>query len=57
MKPNEFVSTLADPLSDYLAFRSLGGIESTCHAQMLRHFDRFLHQHGFRGSRPTRPVI
>jgi len=57
MSPDKFVSTLADRLSDYLAFRRLGGLESTHHAQMLRYFDRFLHQHRFQGSRPTRPVI
>jgi integrase len=57
MKPGEFVSTLADRLSDYLAFRRLGGIESSHHAQLLRGFDRFAHEHGFQGSRPTRLVI
>ena len=57
MKSGEFVSTLADRLSDYLAFRRLGGSESTYHAQLMRDFDRFVHQHGFQGSRPTRPVI
>ena len=57
MRRVEFVSPLAARLTDYLAYRRLGGMSSTHVVQMLRYFDRFVDRHGFQGARPTRALV
>ena len=57
MKHPVFVSVLAHRLSDFLAFRRLGGIDSPTEFRLLRHFDRFLYHEGSQGSWPSREVI
>jgi integrase len=57
MRRVEFVSPLARRLTDYLAYRRLGGMSSTHLAQMLRYFDRFIDRHGFQGVRLTRALV
>ncbi len=57
MKNTNFVSVLADRFSDYVAFRRLGGVDPDRQIGLLRFFDRFLGQEGFRGRWPTPQVI
>lgn len=57
MNPTDFVSCLSDHLSDYLAFRRLGGIEPKSQYRLLGYFDRFVHQQGFQVPWPTRELI
>ena len=52
-----FLSALGPRFSDFLAFRRVGGIDSKSDRELLRYFDRFLAQQGFRGPWPTREVI
>ena len=52
-----FLSALGHRFCDFLAFRRLGGIDSKSDRALLRYFDRFLAQQGFRGPWPTREVI
>ena len=52
-----FLSALGHRFSDFLAFRRVGGIDSKSDCALLRYFDRFLAQQGFRGPWPTREVI
>lgn len=47
MIQTEFISIFSDRLSDYLAFRQLGGIEPKSQHQLLSYFDHFVHQQGF----------
>ena len=57
MKNPDFVSVLADRFSDYVDFRRLGGVDPDRQIGLLRFFDRFLDQEGFRGRWPTPQVI
>lgn len=57
MQTPAFLSTLADRFSQYVAFRSLGGVDPHSQTQLLAPFDRLLHQEGFQGLWPTREVI
>ena len=57
MKNPNFVSVLADPFSDYVTFRHLGGVDPDRQIGLLRFFDRFLDQESFRGRWPTPQVI
>ena len=43
MIQTDFISIFSDRLSDYLAFRQLGGIEPKSQYQLLSYFDRFVH--------------
>ena len=51
--PTNFLSALADRFSDYVTFRRLGGVDSHSQILLLRYFDRFLYQQGFRGQWPA----
>jgi site-specific recombinase XerD len=53
----EFISIFSDRLSDYLAFRQLGGIEPKSQHQLLSYFDRFVHQQNFQEPWPSRKLI
>lgn len=57
MSELRFVSALSNRFSDFLAFRSVGRFDSTSDLDLLRYFDRFLDQQGFRGPWPTREVL
>jgi integrase len=57
MKAPDFLSVLADRFSDYVTFRRLGGVDPRRQTALLRFFDRFLDQVGFRGRWPTPKVI
>ncbi len=57
MSKPPFLSALGNRFSDFLAFRRLGGIDSKSDLALLRSFDRFLAQQGFRGLWPTRELI
>jgi site-specific recombinase XerD len=57
MKAPDFLSVLADRFSDFVTFRRLGGIDPRRQTALLRFFDRFLDQEGFRGRWPTPKVI
>jgi site-specific recombinase XerD len=57
MQSTVFVSVLADRLSDFVAFRSLGGVDPEGQSQLLKYFDRFLAQDGFQGASPTADVV
>ena len=57
MRGVEFIGPLAARLTDYLAYRRLGGMSSEHLARMLSYFDRFVHRHGFEGPRLTRALI
>jgi integrase len=57
MSERSFLSDLDNRFSDFLAFRRLGGIDTQNDLELLRYFDRFLAQQGFRGPWPTREVI
>jgi integrase len=57
MKNPEFLSVLAHRFSDFVDFRRSGGVDSYNQIQILRPFDRFLDQEGFRGPWPTREVV
>ena len=57
MKNPDFVSVLAERFSDYVTFRRLGGVDPKRQIGLLRFFDRFLDQEGFRGRWPTPQVI
>ncbi|MFQ5930580.1 MAG: tyrosine-type recombinase/integrase, partial [Acidobacteriota bacterium] len=52
-----FVSTLAERLSEYVKFRTLGGVDAGGQVRLLRHFDCFLHRDGFQGPWPPRDVV
>lgn len=52
-----FRSALADRFSQYIEFRRQGGVDSHSQTQLLRFFDRFLHEEGFQGRWPNRGVI
>ncbi|MDA9983112.1 tyrosine-type recombinase/integrase [Gammaproteobacteria bacterium] len=57
MIQTEFISIFSARLSDYLAFRQLGGIEPKSQRQLLGYFDRFVHQQGFQKPWPSRELI
>ena len=57
MIQTEFISIFSARLSDYLAFRQLGGIEPKSQHQLLSYFDRFVHQQGFQKPWPSRELI
>ena len=57
MPQPDFVSTLAERLSAYVEFRTLGGVDARAQIQLLRPFDRFLQQQGFQGPWPTRDLL
>ena len=57
MIQTDFISIFSDRLSDYLAFRQLGGIEPKSQHQLLGYFDRFVHQQGCQKPWPSRELI
>ncbi len=57
MSEHAFLSDLGNRFCDFLAFRRIGGIDAQNDFELLRYFDRFLAQQGFRGPWPTREVI
>jgi site-specific recombinase XerD len=57
MRSPTFRSALADRFSQYIEFRRQGGVDSHSQTQLLRFFDRFLHEEGFQGRWPNRGVI
>ena len=57
MKDPNFLSVLAGRVSDFVTFRRLGGVDPHRQIELLRLFDRFLHQEGFQGRWPTPEVI
>jgi integrase len=57
MNAPDFLSVLAERFSDFVTFRRLGGIDPRRQTALLRFFDRFLDQEGFRGRWPTPEVI
>ncbi len=57
MSKPDFLSVLAPRFCDFITFRRVGGVDGKSQRQLLRYFDRFLHQQRFDGSWPTREVI